>query len=184
MKDTLNELRTKYWVPQGRSRVRSVIYSCVLCRTLGCKTFEKVHASPLPDFRVSMSYLFSNSGMDYLGPLHVYPSPGNNINTRYKGHIVLFTWASTRAVHLYLVTDAGSNAFIECFKRFISHRGVPNMVISDNAKCFIGPEVNNFLRDNNCEWKICIGKIPMVGRVLGETRTNCQKNSGKIHPVL
>ena len=30
MKDTLNELRTKYWVPRGRSRVQSVIFSCLM----------------------------------------------------------------------------------------------------------------------------------------------------------
>ena len=74
MKDTLNELRTKYWVPRGRSRVRSIIHSCLLCRKLGCKTFQTLPTAPLPDFRVSMSYPLANTGVDYLGPLFVYPS--------------------------------------------------------------------------------------------------------------
>ena len=58
---------------------------------------------------------------------------------------MLFTCATTRAVHLDLVPDAGSYEFTLCMKRFISRRGIPKLFISDNAKWFMGPEVKDFL---------------------------------------
>ena len=81
--------------------------------------------------------------------------------------IVLFTCASTRAIHLDLVTDAGSNAFTGYLKRFINRRGVPNMFISDNAKSFMGSEVKKFLRDNNCDWRFILEKSPYGGEGSG-----------------
>lgn len=163
MKDTLTELRAKYWVIQGRARVGQIVNSCFLCRKYGCRLFKKVPAAPLPDFRAQLSHPFANTGVDYLGPLFVYATPGGNKEMRFKVHVVLFTCASTRAVHLDLVPDAGSPAFNRCVKRFISRRGIPTLFISDNAKCFMGPDVKKFLRDINCNWKFILERSPWWG---------------------
>ena len=158
MKDTLNELRSRCWVPQGSIQSpKCYLFVCIM----------QIPAAPLPDFRVSMRYPFPNNGVDYLGQLHVYPSTKNNKNTRYKVHILLFPWASTRAVHLDLVTDVRSNAFTDCLKRFISRRDVPNMVISDNAKCFIGRRgVPNMVISDNA--KCFIGRRGVPNMVISD----------------
>ena len=162
-KDTLNEVRTLYWIPAGRSRVRKMIFRCKLCRKNNCKPFQKVPVAPLPDFRVNLSFPFNNCGVDYLGPLFVYPSPGKQKDLRCKVHVVLFTCAATRAVHLDLVSDAGSFAFTNCLKRFISRRGTPKLFISDNAKCFLGPEVKKFLSKKKCSWEFILEKAAWWG---------------------
>ena len=53
-----------------------------------------------------------------------------------KVYIALFTCGSTRAVHLEVVPDFSSETFITSFKRFVCRRGIPRLVVSDNAKTF------------------------------------------------
>ena len=48
----------------------------------------------------------------------------------------LYTCATTRAFHLDLVPDTSASPFIKSLKRFISRRGIPFLMISDNATCF------------------------------------------------
>ena len=59
----------------------------------------------------------------------------------YKAYIMLYTCAVTRAVRLDMGPSLETCAFIRSLKRFIGRRGVPNQVISDNARCFKNEEV-------------------------------------------
>ena len=73
---------------------------------------------------------FQETGTDYAGPLHV-----RNANKKIaKVYICLFPCTAIRAVHLELVDDQTANAFLRAFKRFASRRGIPEYIISDNAK--------------------------------------------------
>lgn len=101
--------------------------------------------------------------MDYLGPLFVYPTPSRKTSTLEKVHIVLFTCANTRAIHLDIVSDNTSEAFANCLRRFISRRCIPKLVISDNAKCFIGPESRNFITTHDIEWSFILEVSPWWG---------------------
>ena len=51
-------------------------------------------------------------------------------------YLTLFTCASSRAVHLDLVPELSTQAFIRCFHRFTARRGIPREMISDNALTF------------------------------------------------
>ena len=42
----------------------------------------------------------------------------------------------TRAVQLEVVSDMSISAFLKCLVRFISCRGTPQIIVSDNAKHF------------------------------------------------
>ena len=53
-----------------------------------------------------------------------------------KVHVVLYTCATTRAIHLDLVPDTSTLSFMKSLKRFISRRGISYLMISDNATCF------------------------------------------------
>ena len=66
MKDTLNEVRSEYWLVQGRSQVKKILNKCNLCRKYGAKLLQKPPAAPLPDFRVQCCDPFTNTGVDYL----------------------------------------------------------------------------------------------------------------------
>ena len=125
------ELRQSYWIPKGRQLVKTEIRKCVTCRVEG-PPFRSVHSPPLPDIRVTRSQPFQVTGIDYAGPLYVC-----NANKEVsKVYICLFTCTAIRAVHLELVEDQTASAFWRAFKRFASRRGIPEWIISDNAKTF------------------------------------------------
>ena len=52
----------------------------------------------------------------------------------FKVWIVIFTCTLTRALHLEIMQDMSTEQFLLAFRRFISRRGSPNLVISDNAR--------------------------------------------------
>ena len=163
VKDTLVEVRSSYWIPQGRAFVRQYIYRCVTCRRYAASSYKP--PPPLPEFRVQQSMPFSSVGVDYAGPLVVkhntYTSCQNGRWNTYtscneKVWVCLFTCCVTRAVHIDVVNDLSSLSFIRCFKRFISRRGLPVRIISDNGSTFKSaskilrtilehPEVRQFL---------------------------------------
>ncbi|XP_041978155.1 uncharacterized protein LOC121732361 isoform X6 [Aricia agestis] len=55
---------------------------------------------------------------------------------------------SVRAVHLELVSDLTKEAFLAAFSRFISRRGKPQRVYSDNGSTFVGAfnELSRFIQ--------------------------------------
>jgi len=78
-------------------------------------------------------------GVDYGGPFNVRVSPGRGHKSR-KCYIALFVCLVTRAVHIELVSDYTTSAFIAAFERFSSRRGPPTVVFSDNGTNFKGAE--------------------------------------------
>ena len=102
VKDTLNELRSNYWITQGRRTVKRIIGKCTLCNRFDAKAFESLPFAPLPEFRVKADFPFTSTGIDYFGPLLVKNifSSDNSENDLHKVHVVLYTCASSRAVYL------------------------------------------------------------------------------------
>lgn len=69
--------------------------------------------------------------IDFAGPLYTKTK-----NDSAKSYIALFTCATTRAVHLELVSSLSSECFLLALRRFIARRGLPTTVYSDNALTF------------------------------------------------
>ena len=51
--------------------------------------------------------------------------------------ICLFTCATSRAVHLEVVTDLTVETILLSFRRFTNRRSVPKTVVSDNASTYL-----------------------------------------------
>ena len=68
LKETLTQLRSRYWIPRGRQTVRRVIYRCVICRRAEGKTYAAPPPPDLPEFRVQQDFAFTNCGVDFAGP--------------------------------------------------------------------------------------------------------------------
>ena len=132
VRETLAQLRQKYWVPHRRQFVRSLVRKCVTCRKTDGPPYRPVSSPPLPTSRVSEGQAFSITSVDYAGPLYVKSSTGDQRPT--KVYIAFFTCAVVRAVHLKVVEDLSLESFIQAFRRFVSRRGVPERLISDNEK--------------------------------------------------
>ncbi|XP_050298577.1 uncharacterized protein LOC126737642 [Anthonomus grandis grandis] len=91
----------------------------------------------LPKSRVVPSRPFLTTGVDFGGPFIIKSSSLRRAKIE-KAYIALFVCMVTKAVHLELVSSLSSQAFLACFKRFISRRGCPATIFSDNGTNFSG----------------------------------------------
>lgn len=91
----------------------------------------------LPKCRVNEYLPFVNVGVDYGGPILVKDRKGRGAKVT-KAYICLFVCMSSKAVHLELVSSLTIDGFLNAFKRFISRRGRPSNVYSDNGSNFLG----------------------------------------------
>ena len=168
VKETLTELRSRYWIIKGRKLVQSAISQCVLCRRLEGYHYSEPSTSPLPTFQVEEAPPFTYCGVDHAGPLFVKISPSTPCST--KVWICLFTCCTTRAVHLEVVRDMTTSSFLQYFRRFIARRGVPKRMVSDNGKTFKGAArvlsrrgVMQLRSEARVEWNFNIEKAPWWG---------------------
>ncbi|XP_064475783.1 uncharacterized protein LOC135389680 [Ornithodoros turicata] len=97
--------------------------------------------------RTNPTHPFETTGVDFAGPLYIKVSKGYESSS--KSYILLFICATTRSIHLELVTDTTAKAFVMAFRRFISRRGTPSIIYSDNALAF-----KTTSRDIQDLWKI------------------------------
>ena len=71
VKDTLSEVRSRYWIVKGRAFVKKTIHHCIVCRKLEGKPFLGPSPPPLPSFRLTEDPPFTYTGVDFAGPLHI-----------------------------------------------------------------------------------------------------------------
>jgi hypothetical protein len=138
---TLSQVRLSYWIPCGRALTRSVISHCIICRRFKtAMAFRLPPMPPLPRERLERSAPFQSAGLDYFGPITVLVRY-RSLESEYHEHktkmwVCLYTCLTTRAVHLEPVLDQTAVEFLNCLIRFVSRRGSPDLVISDNAAQF------------------------------------------------
>lgn len=153
----LSYLQQKYWIVRGKDAIRKVIRNCIVCTRLRAETMEQMMAN-LPSFRINPAPPFKNCGVDYAGPFLIKPiTPRSKITL--KAYLCIFICCATRAIHLEIVSDASSNAFIAALRRFTARRGKPSDIYSDDGTNFVGgdKELKEFIKlskSNNRNQKI------------------------------
>lgn len=174
----LGLLRRKYWVINARSAVRMLIYKCITCHRYKASSASQLMGS-LPEPRVHISRAFTHTGIDYAGPIDLRMSKGRGTSS-YKGYISIFVCLSTKAIHLEAVSDLTSNGFIAAYRRFVSRRGLPAHVYSDNGTNFVGAvkilrksheacllkvkaDIIHNATQNNTEWHFIPASSPHFG---------------------
>lgn len=83
----------------------------------------------LPNIRTTPSRPFSKVGVDYAGPVIVRSALGR-LPKLTKAWIAVFVCLVTRAIHLELVSDATTQAFVAALKRLISRKGIIRDIVS------------------------------------------------------
>ncbi|XP_037296045.1 uncharacterized protein LOC119188381 isoform X4 [Manduca sexta] len=132
----LYNVRDSYWPVAGRNLARKIVHECVTCRRFRGKTLTPIMGN-LPKDRITPSFPFLRCGVDYAGPVLILNRKGRGAKL-IKGYICLFVCFVTRAVHLELVSDLSTDAYLLALKRFISRRGKPSDIYSDNGRNFVG----------------------------------------------
>lgn len=107
----------------------------------------------LPPQRVRQCRSFAHCGCDYAGPIAIKTKFGNKSHVT-KGYISLFVCLVTKAIHLELVSDLTTDAFLAALRRFVARRGKPSHMYSDNGTNFRGSaralsEMHNIVLSQN-----------------------------------
>lgn len=147
----LATVRETWWPLKGRNLAKQVVHKCVRCTRMRA-TPMKIQMGNLPNERLVPGYPFLRCGVDYAGPLLMLNRAGRGAKLT-KCYICLFVCFATRAIHLELVTSLTSEAYLLALKRFISRRGKPMQIFSDNGKTFVGAlkEFSKFLDTNESD---------------------------------
>jgi hypothetical protein len=128
--------------------------------------------APLPLDRVNPSRPFAVTDVYFAGPL--YAKVGTDMH---KAYIILFTCATTRAVHLELCTDMSTDKFLMAPQRFVGRRAVPPAIYTDNARTFhaanfelselwkqvSASKTHQFLAHNGIAWKFIVPRAAWWG---------------------
>ena len=158
----LGKTREKYWIISGRVAVRRCLNNCGFCKRNYAKPQQPQMAN-LPEDRVSPGEApFTRVGVDYFGPFFVKRGRG-----REKRYGCIFTCLTMRAVHIEVAHSLDTDSFLNALQRFISRRGKPKLIRSDNGTNFVGAEkelrevlrtwdnkkINGVMNNSSIEWK-------------------------------
>lgn len=134
---TASLLRREYWIVRERDAVRHRIHRCIICHRHRATTAQQLMGS-LPSAKVRRTQRpFLHTGVDYCGPFDLRASKGRGQKS-YKGYVSVFVCLTTKAVHIECVDGLTTDAFLAVFHRFVSRRGLPSDMYSDNGTNFVG----------------------------------------------
>lgn len=143
-------MQQRYWIINARNIIRSIIAKCIACTKSKALTLQPLMAD-LPTSRVTQGRPFLNVGVDFAGPFLYKTGPRRNSPVD-KCYLAVFICMATKCVHLEIVSSLSTPAFIATLDRFVSRRGLPSVIHSDNGTNFRGAasyltEVQHFLKD-------------------------------------
>lgn len=159
----VNFVRSSYHIHGGlQNVVKKKVRDCVVCRRFSVRaTGQKI--GQLPFCRVNVSRPFSNVGVDLAGPFAT-KCIAHRTTKVIKSYIAIFICTVTKAVHIETLYSLTTASFMSVLNRFVSRRGVPVKLLSDNAKNFIG--ARNFLvasQSKQLDWKFIPPRAPHQG---------------------
>ncbi|XP_058128539.1 uncharacterized protein LOC131292818, partial [Anopheles ziemanni] len=175
---TLSAVRDGFWPLNGRKAVRSAIRKCHECCRANPHPIEQPEGQ-LPVDRVTANDAFICTGIDYCGP--IYLKPIHRKAAARKAYICIFVCLSTKAVHLELVSDLSTAAFLMALDRFVYRKGRPTHIYSDNGTNFIGAknalhaiyamlnhtkskeQIDKHLADDAIQWHLIPPRAPNFG---------------------
>uniref|UniRef100_A0A914IGD7 Integrase catalytic domain-containing protein n=1 Tax=Globodera rostochiensis TaxID=31243 RepID=A0A914IGD7_GLORO len=196
-KTLLSKIREKYWIPRGRKTVKHILYSpdygCLECRRDRLRPYAYPRAPHLPKERVNEARPFSQTGVDYFGPLKVRRGTDT-----VKIYVALFTCLVIRAIHLEVAEDYSAEAFLRAFRRFVARRGTPTLIRSDQGTNFVAgakvikekwtdtllpARVQQQLAHQGVNWFFNTAKAPWKGgsweRLVGITKNALRRSVGR-----
>ncbi|XP_075163135.1 uncharacterized protein LOC142235763 [Haematobia irritans] len=119
-----------------KNLIKTTINKCKPCVIYKHKCQNQL-MSALPPERSEISRPFAHTGIDFAGPFDIKHYTGRCCRIS-KGYVCVFVCFSTKAIHLEATSDLSTETFLAAFSRFVSRRGCPLHVHSDNGTNFVG----------------------------------------------
>ena len=94
---------------------------------------------PLPAERLAQGRPFAITGLDYAGPFPILFSNGRGAKSS-KGYVSILICLSIKAIHIEVVSDLTTEAFMSTYSRFVARRGLCSVLYSDNGTTFKGAD--------------------------------------------
>ena len=132
-----------YHVIGARRLSRQVCNQCAHCRKITPKIDHQLMGD-LPKDRVTFTPAFTVRGMDFAGPFTIKMGHVRK-PVLLPAHICIFVCFSTKAVHLEVLSQQTTEAFLACLDRFTARRNCPKIIYSDNGPAYVGAK--NILKD-------------------------------------
>uniref|UniRef100_A0A1B0CTR4 Putative pao retrotransposon peptidase n=1 Tax=Lutzomyia longipalpis TaxID=7200 RepID=A0A1B0CTR4_LUTLO len=193
---TISEIRQKYYVIGAKRALWKIQSRCVFCQIRSVKP-RPPEMGQLPRERLE-SYIppFTHTGLDFFGPMEVKIG-----RSRVKRYGAIFTCFSTRAVHLELCDSLTADSCIMALRRFMSRRGTPKTIFSDNGTNFHGAnnelavsikevedqQMKEFAESRGVEWKFNPPASPHMGgpweRLVRTVKTALKKTLSSTVPT-
>ncbi|XP_075145994.1 uncharacterized protein LOC142220640 [Haematobia irritans] len=128
---TISRIKSNFYIPKLRVVYKKVRSSCQHCKNLYAVPRPPQMAT-LPSARLSsFERPFTYVGIDFFGPLFV--TVGRHREKRWG---VLFTCLTVRAIHIEVAHSLDTSSCILCIQNFISRRGSPKEIYTDNGTNF------------------------------------------------
>ncbi|GBN46894.1 hypothetical protein AVEN_122159-1, partial [Araneus ventricosus] len=106
----LHCVRERFWPLNGRSLCRKIVYECIVCFKARPIVTSQLMGN-LPRDRVVPDYPFNCSGVDFCGPFMIrYRNQRKGV--LHKMYVCIFVCFVSKAVHIEIVSDLTSEAFI------------------------------------------------------------------------
>ena len=130
--NTMANIRSEWWIPRLRSKVKKVINQCDTCKVFSTKPYGITTTAAMRSFRTEGGRPFETTGVDFAGPLDYKITK----KERGKCRVLIFTCASSRAVHLEVTKSQTAEEFQRKLNSFITRKTRSRLIISDNAAVF------------------------------------------------
>ena len=102
-----------FWIPQARQVVKTVLSKCTICKRYNSLAFKYPSLTNLPKHRVNPVSPYENTGIDYTRHLGV-----NRNGKAEKMYLLIFACLAIRRIHIKIVQDMSTKAFMQVFIMF------------------------------------------------------------------
>ena len=148
---TSAKVRKRYWIIGVTRVARSVVFKCIFRRQIRAKA-EQQHMAPLPPTRLIPAPPFTNCAVDLFGPYKVRIRP--RVLMPVWG--VIITCLGTRTVYCDVVLDYSAMEFTQTLRRFLSLRGTPRTMMSDQGSQLVraSKDIRVWCAAHEIEWTL------------------------------
>ena len=119
-----SKVRSRFWIIRLLKLVKYIKNNSIVCRKIEKKLGEQVE-------RLKPAPAWDSTALDFFGPFKVKDEVKKK--TTGKAYGLIFNCLATRAVHVDISPDYSIEKFLMVLQRFVSIRGYPSKLYSDNG---------------------------------------------------